>query len=157
LSGDPDGAVVPVHSRAVQPEPFTTAGVQPGPAAVQSFTGPTVQSGPPLGVQPPPPTAAPAMRPVLAPAPAEQPDRRSGASPAPARDRARAAAARHAARHGHLPTVSELEVAAEVSRGTAAAVLKHLRDHPTPLHLITTAAQRGDHDDDPTIEEHTQP
>jgi len=130
------------------PEAFSASGVQP---AVQPFTGPSVQSGSDGDVQP----TGPAVRPVPAAAPVERPDRRSGASPA--RDRARAAAARHATRHGHLPTVSELEADAQVSRGTAAAALKHLRDHPSPLHLIITAAQRGDPDDDPTIEERLRP
>jgi hypothetical protein len=52
------------------------------------------------------------------------------------RDRARVAAAAHLARHGALPTVSELEAAAAVSRGTAAAALKALRGRPHPLHLV---------------------
>jgi hypothetical protein len=52
------------------------------------------------------------------------------------RDRARAAAVRHADRHGALPTVTELEALAAVSRGTAAAALKALRQHPTPLQLV---------------------
>ena len=69
----------------------------------------------------------------------------------PARLRARAAALRHAARHGALPTVSALAAAADVSRGTAATVLKPLRDRPLPLHLINTDP------DDATIEEHNQP
>lgn len=60
---------------------------------------------------------------------------------APARDRARAAAGRHRARHGALPTVRELQALADVSRGTAAAALKQLRDAaqqaPTGLHLVT--------------------
>jgi hypothetical protein len=47
----------------------------------------------------------------------------AGATPA----RARAAALRHAARHGTLPTVSALAATADVSRGTAATVLKPLR------------------------------
>ena len=68
-------------------------------------------------------------------------NRRSAVGPAEprgsARDRARAAAVRHATRHGALPTVTELEAAAHVSRGTAATVLRTLRDQPTPLHLIT--------------------
>ena len=132
----------------VPAEAFSASGVQP---AVQPFTGPSVQSGSDGDVQP----TGPAVRPVPAAAPVERPDRRSGASPA--RDRARAAAARHATRHGHLPTVSELEADAQVSRGTAAAALKHLRDHPSPLHLIITAAQSGDSDDDPTIEERLRP
>ncbi|WP_328304471.1 hypothetical protein [Actinomycetospora sp. NBC_00405] len=64
------------------------------------------------------------------------------AAPSPARDRAEAAAVRHAQRHGAWPTVSELETGAEVSRGTAAAALKALREQPLPLHLINTT----DHD-----------
>jgi hypothetical protein len=50
----------------------------------------------------------------------------------PARARARAAALRHAARHGSLPTVSALAADASVSRGTAATVLKPLRGDPVP-------------------------
>ena len=67
--------------------------------------------------------------------------RRSG--PSPARDRARAAAARHAHRHGRLPTVSELATAAEVSRGTAATALTALREQPAALHLITDTPDQG--------------
>jgi len=52
------------------------------------------------------------------------------------RDRPRPAAVRHAARHGGLPTVSELEVLAAVSRGTAAAALKALCRQLTPLHVV---------------------
>ena len=133
----------------VPAEAFSASGVQP---AVQPFTGPSVQSGSDGDVQ----STRPAVRPVPAAAPVVRPDRRrSGASPA--RDRARAAAARHATHYGHLPTVSELEADAQVSRGTAAAALKHLRDHPSPLHLIITAAQSDDSDDDPTIEERLRP
>lgn len=47
----------------------------------------------------------------------------------PARARASAAALRHVERHGALPTVSVLAAAADVSRGTAATVLKPLREH----------------------------
>ena len=50
----------------------------------------------------------------------------------PARTRAHAVALRHAARHGSLPTVSALAAAADVSRGTAATVLKPLRVQPSP-------------------------
>jgi hypothetical protein len=60
----------------------------------------------------------------------------AGNDPSP-RDRARAAAVRHVARHRALPTVSELEALAAVSRGTAAAVLRALRAHPNPLHLVS--------------------
>ncbi|MDD7936159.1 hypothetical protein [Actinomycetospora straminea] len=70
------------------------------------------------------------------------------AAPSPARDRAEAAASRHAQRHGAWPTVTELEIAAGVSRGTAAAALKALRDRPMPLHLINNT------DPDTTDEAH---
>ena len=50
----------------------------------------------------------------------------------PARVRAHAVALRHVARHGALPTVSALAAAADVSRGTAATVLKPLRGHSSP-------------------------
>lgn len=53
-----------------------------------------------------------------------------------ARDRARAAARRHAAHHGDLPSVRELERIAEVSRGSAHAALKELREHPSHLHIV---------------------
>ncbi|AEA22316.1 hypothetical protein Psed_0034 [Pseudonocardia dioxanivorans CB1190] len=58
----------------------------------------------------------------------------------PARDRALAAAARLTARTGALPTVSELETEAGVSRGTAAAVLKALREDEPALRALRTAA-----------------
>ena len=138
----------PAPGPGVQPEPFT-------PAAVQSVTTDPVQPEPTRPVQRPTEVAASVGQPALAPAPAEQPDRRSGASPA--RDRARAAATRHAHRHGALPTVTELEALAEVSRGTAAAVLKHLRAQPAPLHLITTSTDQTEQTDAPPIEERTQP
>jgi hypothetical protein len=70
-------------------------------------------------------------------APVEHPVNGSGEVSPP--DRARAAAARHAARHGALPTVSELEALVAVSRGTAAAALKALRRQPTPLHVVPNA------------------
>lgn len=52
------------------------------------------------------------------------------------RERAWAAATKHADRHGALPTVSELQALADVSRGTAGAVLKSLRQRPQSLHLV---------------------
>jgi len=58
------------------------------------------------------------------------------ASDSPARDRAQAAAQRHALHHGELPTVSQLMTLAEVSRGTAGDALKALRNRPTSLHLV---------------------
>ncbi|MQA63400.1 MAG: hypothetical protein GEU86_18360 [Actinophytocola sp.] len=53
-----------------------------------------------------------------------------------ARERARAAARRHAAHHGDLPSVRELQRLAEVSRGSAHAALKELREHPSHLHIV---------------------
>ncbi len=145
-TAEPSAAAAPASGLpvAVQPEVFNPDSVQPDASAVQPFTAEPVQPGPSRSVQP-----MPAARPLLAPV--ERPDSQPGGSPA--RDRARAAAARHAQRHGALPTVSELESLAEVSRGTAAAALKALRDHPTPLHLITTDPEP----DDLTIEERIQP
>jgi hypothetical protein len=138
----------------VQPAPFKADGVQLATSVVQPVTARPVPSDPATAVQRPTAVEARSGRAALAPTQAEHPDRWSAASPA--RDRARAAATRHAHRHGHLPTVSELEAAAEVSRGTAATVLKHLREQPTPLHLITTTSQAGHPEDDPTIEEQAQ-
>ncbi len=61
---------------------------------------------------------------------------------APARVRAHTAATGHATTHGQLPTVSELMALAQVARGTAAAALKDLRQHPTQpeQHQIITAS-----------------
>jgi hypothetical protein len=54
-----------------------------------------------------------------------------------AKDRARAAARRHAAAHdGQLPTVSELMALASTSRGTAGNALKDLREHPGQLTIV---------------------
>ena len=125
--------------RDVQP-----AGVQPGPVQPGSFNAP--------GVQPNTLTGAVQLGPG-APGGPDHPegdgDDAAGGPPprpvaSPARDRAESAAARHAQRHGAWPTVTELETAAEVSRGTAAAALKALRDRPLPLRLINTT------DTDPT-------
>jgi len=84
---------------------------------------------------------------------AEQAGQRS-AAPAPAREHARTLARAHRARHGDWPTVSDLQAAAGVSRGTASAALKSLRDHdnqPVPLHLVSDRAQN--HDDTSTSEQ----
>ena len=76
------------------------------------------------------PSPAPASRPTVPSTDPEALSTRTDVSPA--RARARAAALRHATRHGALPTVSALAAAADVSRGTAATVLKPLRSHPVP-------------------------
>lgn len=47
---------------------------------------------------------------------------------APARDRARAGAVQYTRRHGTLPTVTQLQDQADVSRGTAGEVLKAMRE-----------------------------
>jgi hypothetical protein len=74
----------------------------------------------------------------------ERPGGRGAESPA--RDRALAAAARLTARTGALPTVSELETEAQVSRGTAAAVLKTLReDDPAPATRRSAAPNGTQH------------
>ncbi|GAY12611.1 DUF2637 domain-containing protein [Pseudonocardia sp. N23] len=75
----------------------------------------------------------------------------------PARDRALAAAARLAACHGALPTVSEVEAEAGVSRGTAATVLKSLRDHPHPVLPPRSAAAAAPDTAHATEHEDTQP
>jgi hypothetical protein len=72
---------------------------------------------------------APDCRPEQPPSPT--------AATSPARDRARTAAVRHAARHGDLPSVTQLADLADVSRSTAARVLKALREHGAPLHLVS--------------------
>jgi hypothetical protein len=73
---------------------------------------------------------APASRPTVA---SSAPDVVSTSTAAtPARARAHAAALRHVACHGTLPTVSALASAADVSRGTAATVLRPLRSRPLP-------------------------
>ena len=104
----------------------------------------TVQPAPyaPQDVQPLLPAAAvqPAL-PAGGDGEAQDPAR---TAPSPLRDRAEAAATRHARRHGRWPTVSELEDAAEVSRGTAAAALKALRASPLPApHLLPDLSADG--------------
>jgi hypothetical protein len=159
-------AAAPVPARAVQPAARSVA-VQPGPGPVQAVAAGAVQPAGPGPVQPAEPgpvhRPAPAVqheapgadRPAL-PAAAEHGGRWSGG--APAGERARAAAARHAHRHGQLPTVTELAQAAQVSRGTAHTVLTALRAQPEPLRLITNPSTETDRDeDDPTIEERARP
>jgi hypothetical protein len=111
---------------------FGPAPVQRGPVQGGLFTPFDVQSEAlPGAVQPRPDSGDEIADPDGAGGapPAATPPR---SAPSPARDRAEAAAVRHAQRHGAWPTVTELENAAEVSRGTAAAALKALRDQPLP-------------------------
>lgn len=60
----------------------------------------------------------------------------------PASERARAAARHHHARHGRLPTVTELARIAEVARGTAGNALKDLRENRPALHVVNTDADQ---------------
>jgi hypothetical protein len=76
------------------------------------------------------PSPAPMSRPTELSTDSDDPSTIQAATPA--RARARAAALRHTARHGVLPTVSALAAAAGVSRGTAATVLKPLRGSALP-------------------------
>jgi hypothetical protein len=108
----------------VQPSPITPVGEQAAAMTVQPTPykpelAESVQPAGPVGVQPAHP------RPVHT----TTSDDRTARQPrlSPARDRARAAAARHAHSHGRLPTVSELAADANVSRGTAATALNALR------------------------------
>jgi hypothetical protein len=87
----------------------------------------------------------PAVQPGEQPVVQAEPERLAAAAepakPAesPQRDRAQIEARAHRAAHGRLPTVSELQDLADVSRGTAAKALKALRDQPdtpTPLQLV---------------------
>jgi hypothetical protein len=125
-------------------------------AGVQPFNPPSVRPYNPLddpaAVQPPRTTADVEREGVQHdrstrhdPAPtAEAHDGRieSVGSGAPARDRARHAARSHYARHGRLPTATELMELAQVARGTAGTVLKDLRDNRPSLHLVNADADQ---------------
>jgi hypothetical protein len=116
---------------SVAPPPlFSTAHLPSSPAVQPLYSGPTDDH---IRVQP----AAPQRSPVV------QTSAPRGASPA--RDRATAAARRHATRHGQLPTVSELMALAQVARGTAAAALKELRNQPTALQVVKTTDDPRSH------------
>jgi hypothetical protein len=116
-----------------------TASRQPSnPIAVQPYSTRDVQSSNsivmPDDVQPPSTSTEPAPS-SASPARSATRDRSTGS--APARDRARQAARGHHARHGRLPTVSELAQLAKVARGTAGTVLKDLRAERAALHVVT--------------------
>ncbi len=122
-------SVQPVRA-AVQAEPYVPEPVRPvlyDEVAADLVTRPLAPEGRPG----PAGAGASGEQPDV---PVEHPGR--PAVGRPPRERARAAALHHAARHGALPTVSELEALAAVSRGTASTVLKALREHPNPLHLV---------------------
>lgn len=141
----PDGTAAGTAVQGPAPE-RSAEGRSTGGVQVPLFSAPDGERVPesqtPAGVHRPVPVEPRSARPALAARPDSDGEGRAGA--APARERARAAAQRHQAARHALPTVSELEALAEVSRGTAAAALKDLRDQPTPLHIITSQPTETD-------------
>ncbi len=93
---------------------------------------PPVQPTPAVASDPAPDASpvAPSDAPSDAPTDSSPPGRGSAA------ERARAAARSHHARHGELPTVTDLARAAQVARGTAGTVLKALRAERRALHVV---------------------
>jgi hypothetical protein len=130
----PDAAL-----NAASVQPYNAPTVQPyNPTPAPAFNGPAVQAprtttDPDKAVVQPPRSTAPAPAPSV-----EESSGRSGSAggAAPARERARQAARSHYARHGCLPTATELMALAQVARGTAGTVLKDLRDNRPALHLV---------------------
>jgi hypothetical protein len=114
-------------------------GVQPrttGKPAIPPVQPRTSVDGPSLPVQPAP---ASASNPAADASPASAslpPPESSSPGGGSAAERARAAARSHHARHGTLPTVTELTRAAQVARGTAGTVLKALRAERRALHVV---------------------
>jgi hypothetical protein len=142
-AGSSDALTPTRQARSSEPA-SNPAGVQPfNPSGVQP-SNPTAGPG---GVQPPRTTSplnAPAVQPDRSlPTARNGPDAanrgrsRSAGGGSPVSERARQAARSHYARHGRLPTASELMQIAKVARGTAGTVLKDLRRDPPALHLIT--------------------
>jgi hypothetical protein len=125
-------------------------GAELAPPAVHQAAALAVQSSAPLNTEPvvqPPRTTTEPSGPPVQPArttstvqgPAAEAGRgqsRSAGGGASARDRAQQAAHTHHARHGSLPTATELMAQAHVSRGTAGTVLKDLRDDRPSLHIV---------------------
>ncbi|GAA3537305.1 hypothetical protein GCM10022222_21240 [Amycolatopsis ultiminotia] len=125
---------------AVQPEPVQSTTpeppyVQPGPVQPPALNP---SSGPEAAERTTPEPESVRSSEPGAEAPSEEtPERPAAAPSSPKKDRARAAARRHQAHHGRLPTVDELMNLAGVSRGTAGTALQDLRNQPAPLQLIT--------------------
>jgi hypothetical protein len=122
-----NAASVRSYNRASNPD-----GVQPD----RSTPHPDSDAVQPTRSTKPEPSNPPAADP-------ERSDVRGGASPAS--ERARAAARSHDARHGQLPTVSELMQLAQVARGTAGTVLKDLRENRPTLHVVNTDTDQETH------------
>jgi hypothetical protein len=140
----PGGSVEPSASESVQP--YNAAPVPPvfSPVAVQRLRTSSEPDRP--SVQPArsavPVQDGRSTEPVPS-RPAEADRRGSGSAGGGARagDRARDAARAHYARHGALPTVSELMRSADVARGTAGTVLKDLRADRPALQLVNADNQ----------------
>lgn len=124
LATDPAPSADPAAPGAVLADAVQAEGVQSVPVQPAGSVQPALFSAPDDCDRPP----------LVAPTASSGEQRPTPAGGSPARDRAEAAATRHAHRHAAWPTVTELEAAAEVSRGTAAAALKELRTQPIPLH-----------------------
>jgi hypothetical protein len=143
------GTAAPTADHA---EPLTPTRQEPSsdsasnPAGVQPFNQPDVQLYNPSPVQPrrtDDGLNAPAVqserstsRPTTRTSDASQLRSESAAGGGPASERARQAARAHYARHGRLPTATELMQLAQVARGTAGTVLKDLRRNRPALHLV---------------------
>jgi hypothetical protein len=110
----------PVSAAPINPpqDSPTSPAVPPSPVPVVRRLNTALNAGPPVEQA--------VVQPVEHPLGDHQPSAER-ASVAPAADRALTLAREHAARHGHLPTVTELVTLARVARGTAAAALKTLR------------------------------
>jgi hypothetical protein len=148
VAGDPDApataALTPTRQQPPRVDTSNPAGVQPYSAASVQPSNPSSERG---AVQPTRTTrpAADAVQPErstsLEPAAADSADLGRSASVhggARPRDRAQQVARSHYARHGRLPTVTELMQGAQVARGTAGTVLKDLRASRPVLHVVTT-------------------
>jgi hypothetical protein len=139
---------VPPQPTVEAAQAITPPGVAAPRALPEVLISPSPHPSPTSPTVPPPPSvvrrlntplnAAPGVEhPVVQPVEHqswERPPSTGRSSAAPAADRAMTLAREHAARHGHLPTVTELVSSARVARGTAAAALKTLRQHPTGQH-----------------------
>jgi hypothetical protein len=145
--GEVGGALPPTPRPAPVEDPSNREAVQLfNPPRVQSYSAPSGHDA----VQVPRTTAEPdepAVQPSRSTAPdqapaAEASSGRSGSAggAAPARERARQAARSHYARHGSLPTATELMELAQVARGTAGTVLKDFRDNRPALHIVNASA-----------------
>jgi hypothetical protein len=126
-------SVEPVQPQDEHPKPVQSAVVQPDRMTTPVQPSGSVSPAQPSGsVQPASVSDGTGWEPGV--------ERRAVSLPSPARDRARTAARHYVAHHGTLPTVSQLMDLAEVSRGTAAIALQHVREHPADLRVIAASS-----------------